>query len=233
MLRRTIKHTEKHFSASLVVRDVVIGMADGLTVPFALAAGLAGAVSSNHLVVVAGLAEIAAGAIAMGLGGYLAARTETEHYQAERQREDYEVVHMEAEEREETSRIFAAYGLSGEVLEKIVDAVATDKQKWIDFMMRYELGLDKPMPHRAALSAATIGGSYIVGGIIPLCAYIVFENPHAALAFSSCLTGLALIVFGAIKAKLTHMPLLKGACQTFLTGGLAAVCAYAVAKAVT
>lgn len=224
------RHIEKHFEASETVRDVVIGMADGLTVPFALAAGLSGAVNSTHLVVVAGLAEITAGAIAMGLGGYLAARTEAEHYVAERQREDYEIDHMPQLERDETAAIFTRYGLKGEPLRLVVEAIAADKQQWIEFMMRHELGLEKPNPRRAPISALTIGGSYIVGGIIPLAAYFFVSDPHEALWTSAVLTGLALLIFGGIKARFTSVPSWRGAMQTLLVGGAAASAAYAVAK---
>ena len=167
----SIPHLEKHFTSSEVVRDVVIGMADGLTVPFALAAGLAGAVSSTDVIIVAGLAEIAAGAIAMGLGGFLAARTDSEHYGSELAREAYEVDHLPDVERDEVTKIFAEYGLRGEQLNAVVNAITADKESWIKFMMKHELGLEKPNPRRALISAITIGGAYMLGGFVPLASY--------------------------------------------------------------
>ncbi|MCW2114362.1 VIT1/CCC1 transporter family protein [Bradyrhizobium elkanii] len=166
-------HIEKHFTASESVRDVVIGMADGLTVPFALAAGLSAAVVSTDVIVTAGLAEVVAGAIAMGLGGYLAARTDAEHYTAEENRENYEIDHLHEKEIEEVETIFREYGLEGNVLQNVVNAIAADRRRWVDFMMRFELGLERPDPKRASISAATIGGSYIVGGLIPLIPYML------------------------------------------------------------
>ena len=168
-----VPHTERHFTASESVRDVVIGMADGLTVPFALAAGLAGAVDDTGLVVTAGLAEIVAGAIAMGLGGYLAARTDAEHYRSEYAREVRETHELPEEERREVAAIFRDYGLQGAQLDSVVAAIASDRQRWVDFMMKFELGLDEPNPRRAPASAATIGGAYVVGGLIPLVPYIL------------------------------------------------------------
>jgi VIT1/CCC1 family predicted Fe2+/Mn2+ transporter len=226
----TVPHVEKHFAASERVRDAVIGMADGLTVPFALAAGLSGAVASTDLVAVAGLAEVAAGAIAMGLGGYLAARTDAEHYAAELAREGYEVEHLSDRERREVEEIFAGYGVAGPALAAVVDALTADKQRWIDFMMRHELGLERPDPGRAATSALTIGGSYVVGGLVPLASYLVLADSRTALTVSVLVTGIALLVFGAVKARLTSAPTLRGAFQTLLVGGLAAGVAFAVAR---
>lgn len=223
-------HIERHFSASDTVRDVVIGMADGLTVPFALAAGLSGAVASTDIVVVAGLAEVAAGAIAMGLGGYLAARTDAQHYESERRREVHEVQHLAERERREVADIFAGYGLSGPQLDSVVDAIAADPDRWVDFMMRHELGLEAPDPRRAPLSALTIGGSYLVGGLVPLAAYFFTPDAHRALMASIAVTGVALFAFGAVKAKLTAVPVMRGALETLLVGGLAAAVAFAVAK---
>ncbi|MBS0521153.1 MAG: VIT1/CCC1 transporter family protein [Proteobacteria bacterium] len=223
-------HIERHFSASETVRDVVIGMADGLTVPFALAAGLSGAVASTDIVVVAGLAEVAAGAIAMGLGGYLAARTDAQHYESERRREVHEVQHLAERERREVADIFTGYGLSGPQLDSVVDAIAADPDRWVDFMMRHELGLEAPDPRRAPLSALTIGGSYLVGGLVPLAAYFFTPDAHRALMASIAVTGVALLAFGAVKAKLTAVPVMRGALETLLVGGLAAAVAFAVAK---
>lgn len=219
-------HIEKHFTATESVRDVVIGMADGLTVPFALAAGLSAAVVNTDVIVTAGLAEVVAGAIAMGLGGYLAARTDAEHYAAEERRENYEITHLRAKEIEEVETIFRNYGLEGKALQTVVNAIASDRQRWIDFMMRFELGLDRPDPKRAPISAVTIGGSYIVGGLIPLIPYMLTHNITTALQISVAATGFALLCFGAIKGHFTGVSRLKSAFQTLLVGGLAAGAAY-------
>ena len=223
-------HVEKHFTGSESVRDVVIGMADGLTVPFALAAGLSAAVSSTHVVVTAGLAEIVAGAIAMGLGGYLAARTDTEHYNSEEKREFDEVEHQNAREIAETREIFSEYGLKDKALEDVVAAVTSDKQRWVDFMMRFELGLERPNPRRAPISAATIAISYLIGGAIPLIPYMLVAEMQTALKYSVIFTGIALFIFGAVKGKLTGINLFKSAGQTLLVGGLAAGAAFYLAS---
>ncbi len=219
-------HIEKHFTASESVRDVVIGMADGLTVPFALAAGLSAAIVSTDVIVTAGLAEVVAGAIAMGLGGYLAARTDAEHYAAEERRENYEIDHLKGKEIEEIETIFRGYGLEGRALESVVRAIAADRRRWVDFMMRFELGLERPDPKRAPISAATIGGSYIIGGLIPLVPYMLTHNITTALQISVAATGLALLCFGAIKGHFTGTSKPKSALQTLMVGGLAAGAAY-------
>ncbi len=219
-------HIEKHFTASESVRDVVIGMADGLTVPFALAAGLSAAVQSTDVIVTAGLAEVVAGAIAMGLGGYLAARTDAEHYAAEESRENYEIENIRAREIKEVETLFRGYGLEGNALQNVVNAIASDRKRWIDFMMRFELGLERPDPKRAPVSAATIGGSYIVGGLIPLIPYMLVRDIATALQISIIATGLALLCFGAIKGQFTGVNKLRSALQTLLVGGLAAGAAY-------
>ena len=171
-------HVEKHFTASEVVRDIVIGMSDGLTVPFALAAGLSGAVDSTTIVITAGLAEIAAGSIAMGLGGYLAARTDAEHYATERATEVRETVEMPEREAEEVALVFRSYGLPEETVATVVKAISSDQNRWVDFMMKFELGLEEPDPKRASRSALTIAGSYIAGGAIPLAPYFFIRlNP--------------------------------------------------------
>jgi VIT1/CCC1 family predicted Fe2+/Mn2+ transporter len=216
-------HIEKHFTASESVRDVVIGMADGLTVPFALAAGLSAAVVSADVIITAGLAEVVAGAIAMGLGGYLAARTDAEHYAAEESRENYEIDHLRGKEIEEVETIFREYGLDGTVLQSVVNAIAADRRRWVDFMMRFELGLERPDPKRAPISAVTIGGSYIVGGLIPLIPYMLAHSITTALQISVAATGLS---FGAIKGHFTGVNKTKSALQTLLVGGLAAGAAY-------
>jgi VIT1/CCC1 family predicted Fe2+/Mn2+ transporter len=223
-------HTERHFTASDSVRDVVIGMADGLTVPFALAAGLSGVLDDSRLVVMAGLAEIAAGAIAMGLGGYLAARTDVEHYRSEYDREVRETHDLPDEERREVAAIFRSYGLEGERLKAVVDAIAADRSRWVDFMMRFELGLDEPDPRRAPVSAATIAVSYVVGGIIPLVPYMLLPHLNDALSLSVALTLAALAAFGAVKGRLTGVPALRAGVQTVAVGGLAAGAAFALAN---
>ncbi|MBL6456755.1 VIT1/CCC1 transporter family protein [Belnapia sp. T6] len=223
---------EQHFTASATVRDLVIGMADGLTVPFALAAGLSGAVAANPLIVTAGLAEIAAGCVAMGLGGYLAARTDAQHFEAERGREERETQDYPEREKWEVSAILHRYGLRGETLRQATEAIAADRRRWVDFMMRFELELAEPEPGRAARSAATIGGAYVVGGMIPLSPYILLSETHEALMVSALMTGLALLGFGWLKARATGLPALRGALQTLGIGGLAAAVAYVVAKAV-
>jgi len=225
-----IVHAETHFTASEVVRDVVIGMADGLTVPFALAAGLAGAVGSSGVIVVAGLAEIAAGAIAMGLGGYLAARTDREHYASERAREAREVRDMPAAERREVAEVFRGYGLDNAQSAPVVDAVCSDPDRWVDFMMRYELGLEAPDPGRATRSALTIGGSYVAGGLVPLIPYMATGDVLQGLAISAAVTLLALFSFGAVKGRLTGIRPLLGGLQTVTIGGIAAAAAFGIAR---
>jgi len=223
---------EQHFTASETVRDLVIGTADGLTVPFALAAGLSGAVAANPLIVTAGLAEIAAGCVAMGLGGFLAARTDAQHYQAERAREEQETKDYPEREKWEVSAILHRYGLRGEVLARATEAIASDRRRWVDFMMRFELELSEPAPGRAAQSAATIGGAYVVGGLIPLSPYMLLAETGPALVASSALTGAALFGFGWLKAAVTGLPRLRGAGQTLAVGAAAALVAFLVAKAV-
>jgi VIT1/CCC1 family predicted Fe2+/Mn2+ transporter len=224
-------HIEKHFTATETVRDVVIGMSDGLTVPFALAAGLSAAVTSTSIVVTAGMAEVAAGAIAMGLGGYLAARTDRDHYFAEMKRERDEIVNVRETEVNEVREILAEFGLSGAPLESVVSAITSDKDRWAQFMMRFELGLDEPDPKRAFMSAFTIGGSYIVGGLVPLVPYMIFGTMADALKVSVIATAIALMIFGAIKGHFTGMNKVQAALQTLVVGGLAAAAAFALARA--
>ena len=223
-------HEERHFTQNAVVRDLVIGTADGLTVPFALAAALSGAVAANPLIVTAGLAEIAAGCVAMGLGGYLAARTDAEHYASERRREEEESHLYPEREKWEVAAILHRYGVRGEVLRQAVDAIASDRKKWVDFMMRFELDLSEPDPNRAARSAATIGGAYVVGGLIPLVPYMIFSTTKPALLVSAGLTSMALFGFGWLKARATGLPPLRVATQTLAIGGAAAMVAYLVAS---
>jgi len=227
----TTPHIEKHFTATETVRDVVIGMADGLTVPFALAAGLAAAVSSTKIIVTAGLAEIVAGAIAMGLGGYLAARTDAEHYGSERARENWEIDNLRNKEVQEVTEIFHGYGLKGDELNTVVTAITSNRQRWLDFMMRFELGLEEPDPKRAPISAGTIAASYFIGGLIPLATYIMMSSISEAFKYSVGFTAIALIMFGGIKGHFTGINKAKSAGQTLLVGGLAAAAAYGLAHA--
>jgi len=223
-------HVESHFTAGLFVRDVVIGMADGLTVPFALAAGLSGAVSSTRLIVVGGLAEIAAGSIAMGLGGYLAARGDAEHYHQEKLREEREIVEIPEAEKAEVQELFEEYGLTVQEASPVVEALSTRPKEWVDFMMRFELGLEAPDPRRAVTSASTIALSYVAGGFIPLSPYILLSNAWHGLLWSAAVTLLALGVFGYLKAIFTGTARLRGASQTMVIGGLAAGAAFVIAK---
>jgi VIT1/CCC1 family predicted Fe2+/Mn2+ transporter len=224
------KHHEQHFQSSDTVRDVVIGMSDGLTVPFALAAGLAGAVAATRLVVLAGLAEVAAGSIAMGLGGYLASRGDSEHYKSERRREEMEVVDRPKDEEEEIYEIFSAYGVSREAATPVLRSLQANPPSYVDFMMRFELGLDEPAPGRALASAITIALSYIVGGAVPLAPYLLGHTMVDALRISIIITLIALLIFGGLKGRLLGSPVIRSAIQTMLIGGLAAGAAFALAR---
>lgn len=225
-------HIERHFTGSEVVRDVVIGMADGLTVPFALAAGLSAAVTSTKVIVTAGLAEVAAGAIAMGLGGYLAARSDQEHYATEEARERREIEELPEEEIRETKEILQNYGLQGGALDDVVRAISANRTRWLDFLMRFELGLERPNPKRAPISALTIAAAYVTGGLIPLVSYIVNPEIPTALRYSILLTGIALVVFGAVKGLMTGVNVVKASLQTLLVGGLAAAAVFYLASVV-
>jgi VIT1/CCC1 family predicted Fe2+/Mn2+ transporter len=225
-----ILHREQHFTSSNFVRDVVIGMSDGLTVPFALAAGLSGAIANTRFIVIGGLAEIAAGSIAMGLGGYLAARGDAEHYVQEKAREYREIEEIPEEEKAEVSKVFRNYGLTAEESAPVVEALSTRPDAWVDFMMRFELGLEEPDPKRAVTSAGTIAASYVAGGLIPLSPYIVLSDAFRGLVVSAMVTLLALGVFGFIKGKYTGARALRSAGQTMLIGGVAAAVAFALAK---
>ena len=224
------RHIETHFTATETVRDIVIGMSDGLTVPFALAAGLAGTVSAPGVIVVAGLAEIAAGAIAMGLGGYLAARTDSEHYTAERERELRETEEMPQQERAEVAKLLHDYGLTEVQARPLVAAITANRSRWVDFMMRFELDLQPPDAARAPRSAFTIAASYVAGGLIPLAPYMALPSVLAALQVSVGLTLVALFVFGAVKARFTQINPLRGGAQTALIGSLAAGAAFTIAR---
>jgi VIT1/CCC1 family predicted Fe2+/Mn2+ transporter len=223
-------HVEAHFEASESVRDVVIGMADGLTVPFALAAGLSGTVKDTWIVVIAGLAEIAAGSIAMGLGGYLAARTDRDHYASELDRERRETIELPDKEREEVAEVFRGYGMSDANIAPVVEAIASDRERWVDFMMRFELGLEEPDPKRARNSAVTIAVSYILGGLVPLAPYMLIPELYRALAVSVVVTLAALFVFGFVKGRLTGISPWRGGFQTTVIGGLASGAAFGLAR---
>ncbi len=226
-------HVESHFRASDTIRDVVIGMSDGLTVPFALAAGLSGAVASSHIITTAGIAEIAAGSVAMGLGGYLAARGDAEHYAHELQRERQEVQTIPEQEAAEIVEVFEAYGVSAEQCAPVVAALRTDREAWVRFMMRFELGLEQPESGRATRSATTIAGAYVAGGLIPIAPYFLAPGVGEALPYSVAVTLIALALFGFIKGNFTGTPRLRSALQTLLIGGAAAAAAFVLAKAVS
>jgi vacuolar iron transporter family protein len=221
---------ENHLKSSAFLTDIVIGMSDGLTVPFALAAGLSGAISNTSIITTAGVAEIVAGSIAMGLGGYLAGQTEVHHYDAELKREYDEVERWPEKEREEVKEVFADYGLSEESQTLIVDQLSKDKDKWVDFMMRFELGLEKPDINRARKSAFNIGASYVVGGFIPLLPYFFTENVHKGLIYSAIFTTIALFIFGYFKSKITGQSPFSGALKVTGIGIVAATAAYLIAK---
>jgi VIT1/CCC1 family predicted Fe2+/Mn2+ transporter len=223
-------HKEEHLASSQTIQDIVIGMADGLTVPFALAAGLSGAVDSNAIILTAGIAEVAAGCIAMGLGGYLAGKTEMEHYESEVRREYDEIERFPEVEKEEVREVFRGFGLDAAQQEAIVETLSKNKDKWVEFMMRFELGLEKPDVNRARNSGFTIGLSYIVGGIIPLLGYMFTKTPSEGLPISAAITLVVLFIFGFFKSKITGQPALIGAIRTTAIGAVAAATAYTIAK---
>jgi VIT1/CCC1 family predicted Fe2+/Mn2+ transporter len=223
-------HHEQHFQSTAFIKDIVIGMSDGLTVPFALAAGLSGAVDSSVIIVTAGFAEIAAGSIAMGLGGYLAGRTEVDHYNSELAREIYEVEKFPQVEKDEVAEVLQEFGMSKKSSLEIVEEMSKDKDKWVKFMMRFELGLEEPDDGRATRSAFNIGVAYIVGGLIPLAPYIFDKNTHQALMISVIVTLIALSIFGFLKAKATGQAPFAGAVKTTFIGALAAGVAFGLAK---
>jgi VIT1/CCC1 family predicted Fe2+/Mn2+ transporter len=231
------EHIERHFTGSALVRDIVIGMSDGLTVPFALAAGLSGAAQAGLIqtraIVIAGLAEIAAGSIAMGLGGYLAARSDAEHYESEFGREKREIIDVPDEEAREVSEVFQSYGLSSEEAEPVVTALRQRPKDWVDFMMRFELGLEKPDPKRAVHSAVTIAASYVAGGLIPLSPYIILASAKTGLMASVVVTLIALGIFGYVKGRFTGTRPLRSALQTVVIGGLAATAAFILARLIS
>ncbi|MDQ2720792.1 MAG: VIT1/CCC1 transporter family protein [Bacteroidota bacterium] len=222
-------HVEEHLRSSDLLRDVVIGMSDGLTVPFALAAGLTGAVANSSIIVIAGIAEIVAGSIAMGLGGYLAGKTEQDHYSSELKREYAEIEKVPEIEKKEVQDFFENIGLSEELQIKATEEISKDKKQWVDFMMKFELGLDMPDPKRATKSALNIGISYAIGGIIPLSPYFFIADSREALKFSAIATLICLFIFGYFKSKITGVPVLSGALKVMLIGALAAAAAFGVA----
>jgi vacuolar iron transporter family protein len=229
-LHHDTKHNEEHLKSSAALTDIVIGMSDGLTVPFALAAGLSGAIDKSSIIVIAGIAEICAGSIAMGLGGYLSGKTEQDHYSNEVKREYYEVENLRHKEIEETKDFFAELGLSEEIQNKATEEISRDKDKWVEFMMKYELGLDKPDPRRATKSALNIGLSYVAGGIIPLSPYFFISNAQEALKYSVVATLICLFVFGFFKSKITGVNPIWGALRVTAIGAMAAAAAFGVAK---
>jgi VIT1/CCC1 family predicted Fe2+/Mn2+ transporter len=230
---QTLDHGERHSTGTQNIRDLVLGMADGLTVPFALAAGVTGAVAASGLVVTAGLAEIVAGAISMGLGGYLAARTEVAHYAKEYAREVRETHEIPDEERAEVAQILHGYGVREPVLTRVVNEITGDREQWVAFMMRNELGLERPDERAAPRSAALVGGGYVLGGIFPLTPYLFVSDAHIALYWSILCTSLALFVFGAVRARVLATPVMLGAVQTWFIGALAAAAAYGLARLVS
>jgi VIT1/CCC1 family predicted Fe2+/Mn2+ transporter len=229
----THPHPEDHLTSSAMLQDIVIGLSDGLTVPFALAAGLSGAVQSSELVITAGLAEIVAGSIAMGLGGYLAGRTEVEHYAAELAREHREVAEVPHVERAEVDELLAEMGLSVETRALAVQELTTDPEQWVRFMMKYELGLEQPDPRQAPKSALTISLAYALGGLIPLSAYFLTATPTEGLAWSAVITLVCLLLFGYLKSRLTGQPPITGALRMAGVGALAAGAAFYVARLIS
>lgn len=223
-------HQEKHFTASNLVRDMIIGMSDGLTVPFAIAAGMTGAAVATRVIVIAGLAEIAAGSISMGLGGFLAAKSDIEHYDVERQREVLETHTVPDQEAREVLDILEDLGLSEEHSQPIVDALRRQRDKWVDFMMRFELGLERPDPQRTWKSALTIALSYALSGFIPLSPYMILPDVQTALRISVIMTLAALFIFGFVKGRITGVKALRSAIQMILIGGAAAGAAFGLAR---
>ncbi len=226
----TTRHVEHHFMASDTVRDIVIGMSDGLTVPFAIAAGMSGANVGTTVVIIAGLAEIAAGSISMGLGGYLSGRSDIEHYDVERQREIRETEQVPEQEAKEVTGILREFGLDKAQAVTVANALRKDREKWIDFMMRFELGLEEPNRRRALWSALTIGLSYAVAGFIPLSPYMLIHSLGTALNVSVIVTLLALLVFGYIRGRVTGTNAVRAGLETILVGGIAAGAAFTIAR---
>jgi len=227
-------HLEEHMQSSDLLTDIVIGMTDGLTVPFALAAGLSGAASQFtdgvHLIYIAGIAEVAAGSIAMGLGGYLAGKTEQDHYKSELKKEYWELEHKREVEIQEVRNVFLGWGLSKDTAEEATQEIIKDDKRWVEFMMKFELGLTEPDPKRARKSALNIGLSYIVGGFIPLTPYFFVDNAIKGLEISAGITLVCLFVFGFFKSKMTGIHPWWGGVKVMLIGATAAAAAFGIAK---
>jgi len=228
-----MEHKEQHSGSSNFIQDLVIGLSDGLTVPFALAAGISGAVHNNGIVITAGLAEIAAGSIAMGLGGFLAGQTAVEHYNSELQREYEEVDRVPEIEKQEIREIFASYGIQESTQHTIVEELSKDRDKWVEFMMKFELGLEKPLENRAATSALTIGMAYIAGGIVPLIPYFFTQTPVEGLKLSAGVTVLCLFAFGYYKSIVTGQKPWLGALKMTAIGAAAASAAFLIARLIS
>lgn len=228
-----MQHKELHNTNSNLVKDIIIGMSDGLTVPFALTAGLSGVLNTNHLIIVSGLSEIAAGCISMGLGGYLAGQSEVEHYDTELKREYNEIENVPAIELKEVEDILTDMGVEKPLSQQVALQISRDKTRWADFMMKLELKMERPAKNRATKSATTIALSYLAGGFIPLFPYIIFSNSKTGFYFSCTVTIFALIIFGYFKSKVTGQPLIKGTIKIAFTGIIAAAAAYLLAKAVS
>lgn len=224
-------HEETHVLQNPTMRDLATGVADGLVAPFALVAGLSGAVAPQPMVAAAGLVAVVAGSIAMSLGGYLAGRSEADRYAAERRREEEETVDYADRERWEVAAILHRYGVRGDALRLSVDSICADQRRWVDFMMRFELDLKEPEPQRAALSAMTVGAAAVAGGLVPIAPFMLMDGLAAALTVSCAVTGLALTAFGWLKARTNGLPPLRGAIQALTTGGVAAAAAVIVARA--
>lgn len=227
------RQLELHFTGGDSLRDVVIGMSDGLTVPFALAAGISGAIQSTGLIVTAGLAEIAAGSIAMGLGGYLASKSQTEHFDRERERERIEVIETPEAEAAEVLAALRGWGLTDPEAHPVLTALRRQPESWVDFMMRFELGLERPDPRRALTSALTIGGAYVVGGFVPLVPYMFASRASVGLLVSCAVTLVALFSFGYAKGRFTRVRAIQSGLQTVLVGGLAAAAAFTLARLIS
>jgi VIT1/CCC1 family predicted Fe2+/Mn2+ transporter len=215
---------------SNLIKDIIIGMSDGLTVPFALTAGLSGVLNTTHLIIVSGLSEIIAGCISMGLGGYLAGQSEVEAYDMVLNREKSEIETVPNLEVKEVEDILVGMGVEGPLSKQVALQISRDKNKWADFMMKLELQMEKPEEHRAARSAGTIAFSYLVGGMIPLSPYIFISDSKTGLLISCIATILALIVFGFFKSKMTGQPVIKGTLKVTITGIVAAGAAFLLAK---
>jgi len=224
---------EQHKKNTNIVRDIIIGMSDGLTVPFALTAGLSGVLDTNHLIIVSGLAEITAGCISMGLGGFLAGQSEAEHYDAELKIEHKEIEDVPFIELKEVEDIFSELGVDKKLSKQVALQVSRNKNKWADFMMKLELKMEKPATNQAIKSASTIALSYLIGGFIPLFPYIVFSSSKSGFIVSCIVTILALVVFGFFKSKMTAQPMVKGTLKVATTGIIAAAAAFLLAKAVS